>query len=116
LHHPNLPGNKIHYCDFNPPNTATALQDASVAAILASTVLELSGFAEGHAGKNISRWRKRFSKPLSSDWYKAALGAKGSFLLLHGVGHLPNKPEVDMPLAYGNYYFIEALKRYAVLR
>ena len=36
----------------------------------------------------------------------------GGFILKHGVGHLPAKSEVDVPLTYADYYFIEALMRY----
>jgi len=28
------------------------------------------------------------------------------------VGHLPGGSEIDAPLSYGDYYFIEALVRY----
>ena len=49
---------------------------------------------------------------LSSSQYKAAAGTNGGFILKHSVGHLPGKSEVDVPLNYADYYFLEAMKRY----
>jgi hypothetical protein len=51
-------------------------------------------------------------KNLSSDAYKAEVGTNGGFILKHGVGHLPAGSEVDVPLTYGDYYFVEAMIRY----
>ena len=44
--------------------------------------------------------------------YLAKPGENGGFLLKHGVGNLPEKSEVDVPLSYADYYFLEALVRY----
>jgi hypothetical protein len=52
---------------------------------------------------------------LASPAYRAALGANGNFILMHSVGSIPHKSEVDVPLNYADYYFIEALKRRALL-
>ena len=52
---------------------------------------------------------------LLSTVYKAAAGTNGGFILQHGVGHIPQKTEVDVPLTYADYYFIEAMKRYKEL-
>ena len=49
---------------------------------------------------------------LTSDKYIAKEGANGGFLLEHGVGHIPQKSEIDVPLTYGDYYLVEALLRY----
>ena len=38
-------------------------------------------------------------------------GENGGFILKHGVGHLPGKSEVDVPLTYADYYYVEALVR-----
>lgn len=37
------------------------------------------------------------------------------YCLRHCVGHMPNKTEVDVPLTYADYYFVEAMKRYKAL-
>jgi unsaturated chondroitin disaccharide hydrolase len=31
------------------------------------------------------------------------------------VGHMPQGTEIDVPLTYADYYFIEAMKRYKEL-
>ena len=50
-------------------------------------------------------------RALSSEAYRAAPGENGNFILMHGVGHLPGDSEVDVPLTYGDYYYIESLLR-----
>ncbi|NCU03360.1 MAG: glucuronyl hydrolase, partial [Chitinophagaceae bacterium] len=37
------------------------------------------------------------------------------FLLKHSVGHFPAQTEVDVPLTYADYYFVEAMMRYKAL-
>ena len=34
-----------------------------------------------------------------------------NFILMHSVGSIPHGAEVDRPLVYADYYFLEALKR-----
>jgi 5-enolpyruvylshikimate-3-phosphate synthase len=46
----------------------------------------------------------------------AAPGENGDFLLKHGVGAKPAGSEVDTPLDYGDYYFLEGLMRFRKLR
>jgi hypothetical protein len=31
---------------------------------------------------------------------------------MHGVGHLPGTSEIDVPLNYADYYFLEGLLRF----
>jgi unsaturated chondroitin disaccharide hydrolase len=51
-------------------------------------------------------------KSLSSSKYRAELGTNGGYLLMHSVGSIPHKSEIDVPLTYADYYFMEALLRY----
>ena len=112
LDHPNLPADKIPYWDFNAPDIPNALRDASAAAIMASALLELSGYVDKEAGKKYFKNAETMITTLSSDRYKAPEGTNGGFILQHSVGHLPQKSEVDVPLTYADYYFVEAMKRY----
>ncbi|WP_207513420.1 glycoside hydrolase family 88 protein [Longitalea luteola] len=115
LSHPNLPADKIPYWDFNAPEIPNALRDASAAAIMASAFIELSQYTKGAAAREYLQVATTLIKNLSGADYKAAAGTNGGFILQHGVGHKPAGTEVDVPLTYGDYYFIEACKRYKEL-
>ena len=112
LGHPNLPADKIPYWDFNAPNIPDALRDASAGAIMASALLELCRYADKKDGINYFNTAQAILKTLSTPAYKAEAGTNGGFILKHSVGHLPQKSEVDVPLTYADYYFVEAMKRY----
>ncbi len=112
LRNPNLPADKIPYWDFNAPGIPNALRDASAAAIIASALLELGQYADRTVSKEYFATAETILTNLSKPPYKAAIGTNGGFILQHCVGHMPNKTEVDVPLTYADYYFIEALKRY----
>jgi hypothetical protein len=111
LHHPNLPADKIPYWDYNATDIPTTYRDASAAAIMCSALLELARYADEKQCKEYLNTAVAIIKQLSSS-YKATENTNGGFLLKHSVGHLPAKSEVDVPLTYADYYFIEALMRY----
>lgn len=108
---PNLPEDGIPYWDFDAPDIPDALRDASAGAIMASAFLELSTLDKsGDSG----RWRALAEKQLrslASPAYLAEPGTNGGFILKHSVGHLGKGSEVDVPLSYADYYFLEALGR-----
>lgn len=109
--HNNLPSDKIPYWDFNAPDIPHSLRDASAGAIMASALLELSQLDKSRKAK---LWRNvaiEQIRTLSSKAYLAKEAENGGFILKHGVGHKPNNTEIDVPLTYADYYFIEALLR-----
>ncbi|HYF31639.1 MAG TPA: glycoside hydrolase family 88 protein [Chitinophagaceae bacterium] len=112
LNHPNLPVDKIPYWDFDAPGIPNALRDASAAAITASALLELSGYVGREEAMKYLAVAETILKTLSTNTYLAAPGTNGGFILQHGVGHMPAKTEVDVPLTYADYYFVEAMVRY----
>jgi uncharacterized protein YyaL (SSP411 family) len=112
LSHPDFPKDKMAYWDFNAPDIPNALRDASAAAIMASAFLELSGYVNRKLSKQYFKTAETILKNLSSGKYKAAAGSNGGFILQHCVGHMPNKTEIDVPLTYADYYFLEAMIRY----
>jgi len=112
LHNPNLPADKVPYWDFSAPGIPNALRDVSAAAIYASALLELGQYTAGTERRTYVHTAKTILYSLSSDTYRAKPGENGGFLLKHSVGSIPNKNEVDVPLTYADYYFLEALLRY----
>ncbi|MCP9749832.1 glycoside hydrolase family 88 protein [Ferruginibacter sp. HRS2-29] len=111
LNHPNLPADKIPYWDFNAPNIPAALRDASAASIIASALLELSGYATPGEAELYRTTANTIVSNLGSDQYLNKKGEQHHFILKHSVGHLPAKSEVDVPLSYADYYYIESLMR-----
>lgn len=112
LNHPNLPKDKVPYWDFDAPGIPNALRDVSSASIFASAFLELGQYTSGSEKQLYVSTAKTIIKSLSTPKYRAKLGTNGGFLLLHSVGSIPHKSEVDAPLTYADYYFLEALLRY----
>jgi len=112
LNHPNLPKDKVPYWDFNAPGIPNALRDVSSASLLASALLELGQYTTGNEKKNYIDVAETILKSLSSSTYRAKEGTNGGYLLLHSVGTIPGNNEIDVPLTYADYYFLEALLRY----
>ncbi len=112
LTNPNLPADKVPYWDFDAPGIPNALRDASAAAVIASALIELSGYVDKPLAKKYKSAAETILFSLSSDKYKAAPKTNGGYILKHSVGHFSAKSEVDVPLTYADYYFVEAMKRY----
>lgn len=112
IHHPNLPADKIPYWDFNAPLIPFAKRDASAASIMASALLELGQFTSGDTKAEYIATAAQILQSLSSDTYRSKPGENGGFLLKHSTGAYPLNSEIDVPLIYADYYFLEALKRY----
>ena len=112
-----LPDDGIPYWDFDAPTDSLAYRDASAGAIMASAFIELSRYIPGAEAKDayLAMAEKQL-RTLSSPEYLAASGTNGNFILKHSVGALPDKSEVDVPLTYADYYFLEALLRYKNLQ
>jgi len=115
IDHPNMPEDKIPYWDFNAPGIPDTKRDASAGAIMASALVELSGMVDSTASAKYLGIAETQLRALASPAYRAETGENGNFILKHCVGSLPGKSEVDVPLTYADYYFIEALLRYKSL-
>jgi uncharacterized protein YyaL (SSP411 family) len=110
LNHENLPEDMVPYWDFNAPGIPDEPRDASAAAILCSGLYELSTHL-GAQGGPYKEAADQILTSLSSEKYRAAVGENHNFILMHSVGHLPNNSEIDVPIIYADYYFIEACMR-----
>lgn len=112
LSHPNLPSDKVPYWDFNAPDIPNAKRDVSAGSIMASALLELAQYSKGKDRQEYVNTAATILQSLASSAYRSPAGANGGFILAHSVGHLPGNSEVDVPLTYADYYFVEALLRY----
>lgn len=111
MNHPNLPEDKIPYWDFDDPKIPDVPRDASAAAIIASALIELSQMDNGQFGKDCLTLAEQQLRSLTSPDYLAEKGTNRFFVLMHSTGHLPGNSEVDVPLSYADYYYVEALLR-----
>ena len=105
--HPNLPADKIPYWDFNAPNIPNEERDASAAAIAASALIELSQHDTKNSKKYLA-WADQVLSSLSSKAYEATTPP---FFITQCVGSKPHNSEVNVPISYADYYYVEALLR-----
>lgn len=124
----NLPKDNVPYWDFNinqqgytpgvnsfvTKTTDLNFRDASAAAITSSALLELSLYA-GAKADTYRTAAYNMLQSLAGDAYLATPGSNGNFILKHSVGSIPHQTEIDKPLVYADYYFLEALHRYRQL-
>lgn len=115
MNHPRLPADKVPYWDLDDPAIPNVPRDSSSAAIISSALIELSTLSERTQGAKYLAFAEQQLRSLSSKEYLAAPGENGGFLLKHATGHKPAGKEIDVPINYGDYYFLEALLRYKAL-
>lgn len=108
FNHPNMPADLIPYWDFNAPGIPNEPRDVSAAAVLASALYELSTYST-----KAKAYRAKADKIIENLYqhYTAKAGESRGFILLHSTGSKPANSEVDVPLSYADYYFLEALLR-----
>ncbi|MDE6570562.1 MAG: glycoside hydrolase family 88 protein [Alistipes sp.] len=116
MNHPRTPADRIPYWDYDAPGQPDAPRDASAAAVMASALFELSTLVPADEGRKYFDYAETLLMSLCSDDYLAAEGSNGGFVLMHSVGHWPANSEIDTPLNYADYYFLEAIRRYLHLR
>ena len=103
-----LPKDLIPYWDYNAPNIPNEPRDVSAASISASALYEMSSYL---TDKKYKLAADKIIATLSTSAYRAEVGTNGNFVLKHSVGSLPHNNEIDVPLSYADYYFLEALIR-----
>lgn len=108
INYKTLPEDGIPYWDFNDTSIPNAPRDASSAAVMASALLELYSFTKNQTYLEFSN---KVLNSLSSDKYLLNDSVKGPFILDHSTGNWPKKDEIDQPIVYADYYFLEAIIR-----
>jgi len=112
LKHPRLSKDKIPYWDFDAPGIPDAPRDVSAGAVICSALLELVSYVDAEKGQYYFKAAEKMLQSLSSRAYRAPIGKNGGFILEHGVGNFPRNADIDVPLIYADYYYLEALCRY----
>ena len=108
--HRNMPQDKIPYWDMEAPNIPDEPRDVSTAACIASALYEISTMVTDYA-ESYKQYADDIMLALSSPAYSAKPDTNGNFILMHSVGSIPHGSEIDVPLNYADYYYLEALKR-----
>jgi len=106
----NMPEDLIPYWDMSAPNIPNEPRDVSTASCIASALYEISTMDVPDAA-SYKTYADNIMVALASPAYRAALGTNGNFLLMHSVGSIPHNSEIDVPLNYADYFYLEALKR-----
>jgi unsaturated chondroitin disaccharide hydrolase len=114
MNHPNLPKDGVPMWDFGCKPDSKDPRDASAAAVMASAFVELSTLVK--TGKPYLDMAARQLLTLASPAFLAEAGTNGGFLLTRSTGHLPANSEINVPLNYADYYFLEAQLRYRALK
>lgn len=122
INHPNLPADMVPYWDnnagdpnlhpewkYNAADFSTIPRDASAAAVTASALYELAGYSKNK--KNLLKAADKIRESLLSPAYMVENSKNKFFILDHSVGSIPHGVEIDVPLVYADYYFLEALYR-----
>lgn len=106
----NVPADRIPYWDYEAPDIPNEERDTAAGAVIGCGMLRLSKLCPDAAKAAAYRAEAiKVAKSLSSEAYFAKPTELGGFILRHGVGSKPGKAEVDVPLNYADYYYIELL-------
>ncbi|RYG29000.1 MAG: glucuronyl hydrolase, partial [Chitinophagaceae bacterium] len=108
LNNPAMPADAIPYWDFNDPGIPAVPRDASAAAIIASGLYELKKYSKHE--KKYNAFADKIMKNLTKN-YRSVIGDNKGFILIHSTGNKPAKSEIDAPINYADYYYLEALLR-----
>ena len=112
-----MPADMVPYWDMRDPAINSGAKgdiprDASAAAIFASGLYELSTYVE--AGRKYVALADKILNSLET-YYQTDANTSQGFLLLHSTGNHPAKDEIDVPINYADYYYLEALSRQRTL-
>lgn len=108
INHKNMPEDGIPYWDFNDTSIPNAPRDVSAAAVMASALIELYTITKNESYLNYSN---KVINTLSSEKYILNESVNGPFIFDHSTGNWPKKDEMDQPIIYADYYFLETLLR-----
>lgn len=110
INHENLPDDGIAYWDFNDPKIPHTSRDVSASVIVASALVELYGYTNNLEYINYSKKVVNSIKNISNT-YILPDNENVPFILDHNFGDWSKRAEMDEPIVYGDYYFLQTLLR-----
>ena len=119
-----MPEDMIPYWDMRDPAIKTGVgpaldggcpRDASAAAVIASALYELATYVSDAEAATYRETADKMVGALETTYQPEPHAAQG-FLLLHSTGNYPAKDEIDVPINYADYYYLEALLRRAAMK
>ncbi len=108
IHHEKMPEDGIPYWDLDHPEIPNISRDVSAAAIIASALVELYNYTNVSAYLDYS---KKVVQTLKSSDYILSKDMDTPFILDHSFGDWSKRLEMDEPIVYGDYYFLQTLLR-----
>jgi uncharacterized protein YyaL (SSP411 family) len=108
LNHQNLPQDGIPFWDFNDPDIPRAPKDVSASTIMASAFYELY---ETTGNKTYLDYANKVLETLKQPEYLLDKSVNAPFILNRSTGNYNKNSEIDCPIVYADYYFLEALTR-----
>ncbi|GIO43894.1 glycosyl hydrolase family 88 [Paenibacillus apis] len=104
-----LPEDHVPAWDFRVPEEFSNLRDSSAGSCAACGLLLLSAQLDGADAAVYETGAARILESLYKNY--GAWEEKEEGLLLHGTSNYPQGTNIDVPLIYGDYYFVEGLAR-----
>jgi uncharacterized protein YyaL (SSP411 family) len=108
LDHKKLRKDGIPYWDFKDPAIPNAPRDVSAGTVIASALVELYQYTKNEKYLDYS---KKVINTLKSSEYLLESKINAPFILNHSTGNWPKNDEIDEPIVYADYYFLETLLR-----
>lgn len=103
----NLPQDGVPPWDFRAPEDQIWAKDSSAAACLASGWLELAKYVQPEEAEEYCNRAGKILSSLYTNYYAHQPNEEG--LLLRATVSYPDNRFIEVPLIYGDYFFIEAL-------
>ncbi len=108
LNHKNLPEDGIPYWDFDDPSIPNVSRDVSAAAVVASALVELYGYTKN---QDYLDYSKKVINTLETTNYILPKDFEAPFILDHSFGDWSKRSEMNEPIVYGDYYYLQTLIR-----
>lgn len=105
-----LPEDQVPVWDFRIPEGVTPYRDSSAGACAACGLLLIADLVDPLEGRMYRAAAERMLYAMYKQ-YGAWGDEAEEGLVLHGTSHYPEQRNMDVPLIYGDYYFVEGISR-----